>query len=395
MLENLEMPNTTHSISVIIPAYNQAYYVSQAIQSVLGQTNPNFELIVVDDGSTDESPQILSQFQDPRIRVISQPNRGLAAARNTGLRESSAPLIALLDSDDYFLPDKLAIQSEYLLQHPEIGMVGGGIQIVNHAGEILKQIINKPDGLDLKGLLFANPFVPSSIMIRRQWFGRVGTFDENLRACEDWDMWLRLASAGCRFAWIEQLVVAYRYHQGQMTRESDRMRKAIISVLNKFFSQPELPETFMGYKDVAYASGLVNAAAFAYHCHQVEKGQRDLAEAICLNPVLAENKYQRLVDKLISWSYDPRTAKPADFLRRVIAYPPLGHPGLRRQLRRAMADVLLEPVLLCARQNRREYRWDLLKVIQNKPDWLLNRGVLRILMDAWLPAQNNSKEMSV
>jgi glycosyltransferase involved in cell wall biosynthesis len=394
-LENLEMPKNTHSISVIIPAYNQADYLSQAIQSVLGQTNPNVELVVVNDGSTDETPQILSKFQDPRIRVISQPNRGLAAARNTGLRESSAPLIALLDSDDYFLPDKLAIQSEYLLQHPEIGMVGGGIQIVNHAGEILKQIINKPDGLDLQGLLFANPFVPSSIMIRRQWFGRVGTFDENLRACEDWDMWLRIGYAGCLFAWVDYPVIAYRQHQGQMTREPERMRKAIFTVLDKFFQQPDIPENIYNLKDEVYAIGYLHSAAYAYHANQFSNGQNYIREAFHYCPPLRDQHYKRVVDIFAGWSEDPRTAEPADFLQRVIAYPPLGHPGLRRQLRRAMADVLLEPVFLCARQNRREYRWDLLKVILNKPDWLLNRGVLRVLMDAWLPAQNNSSEMSV
>ncbi len=124
----MQMPETlenTPAVSVIIPAYNQARYVRKAIQSVFEQTFPNFELIVVDDGSTDETPQILASIIDPRMRVIRQPNAGLSAARNTGVRESTAPLVTLLDSDDFFLPDKLSVQKEYLDTHPEIGMVSG------------------------------------------------------------------------------------------------------------------------------------------------------------------------------------------------------------------------------------------------------------------------------
>ncbi len=377
--------NNAPTVSVIIPAYNQAVYVSEAIQSVLGQTYPDFELIVVDDGSTDETPQILASIQDPRIRIVRQPNKGLSAARNTGLRESSAPLVTFLDSDDFFLPDKLAVLSAFLKDHPEIGMVSGGTQFINPKGQPLSQDIKSPGNLDLQKLLVSNPFCVSAIMMRRLWFDRVGIFDETLRACEDWDLWQRMAYAGCRFAWVEHLVVAYRYHEGQMTREADRMRNAIFTVINKFFSQPGLPENLNAYKNTVYASALVHAAAYAYNANEPQKGQRDLAEAIHLDPTLTDKHYERLVNLLVGWSYDPRSTKPASFLQQIITYPPLGQPGLRRQLRRAMADVLLEPLFSSTRKNRRTRRWDLLKVILYKPNWLLNRGVLRILADAWLP----------
>lgn len=375
------MPKNTPSISVIIPAYNQANYVSQAIQSVLSQTNPNFELVVVNDGSTDETSQIISKFQDPRIRIISQPNRGLAAARNTGLRESSAPLIALLDADDYFLPEKLAIQSEYLLKHSEIGMVGGGIQIVNHAGEILKQVITKPDGLDLQGLLFANPFVPSSIMIRRQWFGRAGTFDENLKACEDWDMWLRIGYAGCIFAWVDYPVVAYRQHQGQMTREPERMQKAIFTVLDKFFQQPDIPENIYNLKDEVYAIGYLHSAAYAYHANQFSNGQNYIREAFHYFPPLREQHYKRVVDIFAGWSDDPRTIKPADFLQRINDHLPDEENRMKPRLHRVIADALIAPFFSGDKKFRQAHQRDLLRAIQYKPSWLLNRGVLRIIAE--------------
>src|SRR6266498_3370244 len=130
--------------SVIIPAFNQAQYILQSVTSVLEQTDPNFELIVVNDGSTDETEQILAEIEDPRLHVIWQTNAGLSAARNTGLLHSSAPLVTLLDSDDFFLPDKLALLGEFLDNHPEIGMVSGGTLIVDRNGNLLRQHIQSP-----------------------------------------------------------------------------------------------------------------------------------------------------------------------------------------------------------------------------------------------------------
>ncbi len=380
-------PNHHPTISVIIPVYNQAVYVSEAIQSVLGQTYPDFELIVVDDGSTDETPRILESFHDPRLRVFRQPNKGLSEARNYGLRESSAPLVTFLDSDDYFYPDKLAVLSDYLQEHPEIGLVSGGTQYIDQKGQPLRQEVNSPGILDLHKFLISNPICVSAILMRRIWFDRVGMFDVNLRACEDWDLWIRLAYAGCRFAWVEQPVVAYRYHGGQMTRESDRMRKAIFSFIDKFFGQPNLPEQLTACKNNVYASALVHAAAYAYNANEPQKGQQDLDKALHLDSSLAENRYKKLVELLVSWSHDPRSTKPALFLQRIIKYPPPGRPGLTWQLRRAMADVLLGQLFASSRQDRRAHRQEILKVILYKPEWLFNRGVLRILADAWLSSK--------
>ncbi len=375
----------TPVVSVIIPAYNQSVYISEAIQSVLGQTYPNFELIVVDDGSTDETPQIIAQIHDPRMRVIRQPNAGLSAARNTGLRESSAPLVTFLDSDDYFLPDKLEVLTNYLEEHSEIGLVVGRTRFINETGNSIIESAKTPATLALPELLFENPMCVCGVLLRRKWLECVGMFDESLRACEDWDLWIRLAYAGCRFAWVENIVATYRYHQGQMTRESARMRTAIFSVLDKFFGQPELPENIMAFKNEAYASGLIHAAAYAYHSGELERGQCDLAEAIYLNPALKENHYRRLVEILVGWAHDPRSTDPAKYLHRIYSNPPPGQPGLNRQLHRAMADTYLSPLFFSSRECRRSHRWELLRAIRYKPDWLLNRGVLRMLMDAWLP----------
>jgi glycosyltransferase involved in cell wall biosynthesis len=379
-----DSPRNIPAVSVIIPAYNQARYVRKSIQSVFDQTYPDFELIVVDDGSTDETPQILASIHDPRMRVVRQQNAGLSAARNTGLRESSAPLVTLLDSDDFFLPDKLYVLKEYLDTHADIGMVSGGTQYVDQDDQVFAEAIESTGSLDLPAILFRNPFTPSAVMVRREWFDTVGMFDETLRACEDWNLWQRMAYAGCQFAWVNHPVTAYRFHRGQMTRESDRMRIAIFSTMDKFFCQPDLPEKYQAIKDDAYASAYVHSTAYAYNAMNFEKGQEYLGSAMRLKPSLKENRYQSLVKLLVAWSNDPRSTDPTTFLQRIIENPPPGEPGLRQALRQALGDVILAPFFSGTRETWRAHRKDLLRAIYYNPRWLLNRGVLRMLVEAWV-----------
>jgi glycosyltransferase involved in cell wall biosynthesis len=383
-MEKPGMPKNIPAISVIIPAYNQAMYVSEAIRSVLGQTYPDFELIVVDDGSTDETSQILAGFQDPRIHVIRQSNAGLSSARNTGLHESTAPLVTFLDADDYFLPNKLEVLSRYLENNLEIGLVAGRVIYIDHTGRTLVEAEKPSSLLELPGLLFENPICVSGILLRRNWLERVGVFDESLRACEDWDLWLRLLIEGCQMAWVENLVVAYRIHPGQMTRQSDRMRKAIFAMLDKFFIRPDLDENLRRHKDVAYSSGWIHAAVYAYLSGEADKGANFLQEAISHDPTLRDQHYQRLVRFLMGWAYDPRVIDPVVFLQQIITNPPPGEPGLVLPLRQALADIILASLFQSSKETWRLRRGDLLSVIRYRPGWLLNRGVLRMLAHAWL-----------
>ena len=385
-MSHTEASTVTPLVSVIIPVYNQAGYVSRAVQSVLDQTLTEFELIIVDDGSTDNTPQVLAGFTDPRIRIIRQPNAGLSAARNRGLKESTAALVTFLDSDDYFLPTKLEIMCGYLNGHPDVGMVAGQFIYIDDDGNTLGQPAPAQTPLKLPELLLENPICVSGIVLRANWLEHVGTFDENLRACEDWDLWLRLAAAGCSMAWIDQPVVAYRIHPGQMTQQSSRMRKAILAMFDKFFSRPDLPEPIRACRDRAIAAGLVHASAYAYLSNECRQGAADLAEALRLDPSLAANQYRRLVDMLMGWSGDPRAQDAGVFLRRIISNPPDNQRGFARQLRRAAGDVMLARLFNGTRETWRDHRWDLLRAVMYKPDWLANRGVLRMLLDAWRPA---------
>jgi len=373
------------AINIIIPAYNQAQYVGQAIQSVLDQTFPDFELVVVDDGSTDDTPEVLAGFLDLRLRVIRQANSGLSAARNTGLRESSAPLVTFLDADDLFLPNKLAVLGAFLESHPQVGLVSGGMQFVDKDGRLLGQKAAAPASLALSELLLGNPLPVGGVLLRRVWLDRVGVFDESLRACEDWDLWLRMASAGCQLAWVEQAMVAYRIHPEQMTQESGRMRKAMLSVLDKFFNRPDLAAHLIECQNRAYASALVKAAGRAYHSGEFQAAQCDLAEAVRLDPSLAHARYRRLVELLMGWAHAPQSPDPAAYLRNVSHHLPASLDGLRPELRRAMAAALLGPLFQGSPGTRRAGKCALLRAVWNDPSWLINRGVIRMIMEAWLP----------
>jgi len=221
----------SHTVSVIIPTYNRGWIVRDAIDSVLGQTYADFELIVVDDGSSDRTPPILDAYGD-RLCVIRQANQGVSAARNRGIGESSGPLIALLDSDDIWLPKKLAVQVDFFNRNPaalicqtEEIWIRNGLRV--NPGKRHR----KPSGMIFERSLELCLVSPSAVMVRRELFEKVGQFDESLPACEDYDLWLRV---GCRFPvhLIDKpLTIKRGGHEDQLSRQSSLDKYRIRSLV--------------------------------------------------------------------------------------------------------------------------------------------------------------------
>jgi glycosyltransferase involved in cell wall biosynthesis len=181
-------------VTVIIPTYNRWPMLGEAIESVLGQTYPGFELIVVDDGSTDETVARLNKYRS-RLRLISQGRRkGVSAARNVGAGEARGSLLAFLDSDDLWRPTKLAFQADFMELHPEIAVCQTEeIWIRNGVRVNARAIHRKPDGDIFLPSLDLCLVSPSAVMMRRDLFVALGGFDEALPVCEDYDLWLRIA----------------------------------------------------------------------------------------------------------------------------------------------------------------------------------------------------------
>ncbi|HBF43204.1 MAG TPA: glycosyl transferase [Desulfobacteraceae bacterium] len=185
------------AITVIIPTFNRAWKVVRAISSVLFQTFTDFELIVVDDGSTDGTKMGLAQFARQITYIVHSSNLGVSAARNTGIRRSKAPLIAFLDSDDYWLPQKLAMQLEFFKRHPKaIICQTEEIWIRKNHRVNPKKRHKKPSGDIFKPSLSLCLVSPSAVMLKKSIFEEIGLFDEDLPACEDYDLWLRIS---CRY----------------------------------------------------------------------------------------------------------------------------------------------------------------------------------------------------
>jgi glycosyltransferase involved in cell wall biosynthesis len=195
-MEKMNKIEIKPQVSVIIPTYNRSWIIKEAIDSVLAQDYKEFELIVVDDGSTDHTSDVLDSSRNV-IKVLSQKNKGVSAARNRGIEEASGQFIAFLDSDDLWLPQKLSAQVEFFNQTPNALICQTEeVWIRNGLRVNPKKRHKKLSGMIFKPSLELCLVSPSAVMIQRSLFDRVGEFDETLPACEDYDLWLRIS---CRF----------------------------------------------------------------------------------------------------------------------------------------------------------------------------------------------------
>ena len=223
-------------VSVIIPVFNRPGFIRQAIDSVVEQSYEDREIIIVDDGSTDLTPVVLAGYGD-RIRRIHQPNRGVSAARNTGIRSAKGDLIAFLDADDYWLPGKLARQVAFFQDHPQARICQTEeIWIRNGRRVNPKKRHKKPSGFIFEPSLALCLVSPSAVMLRKTLLEEVGGFDERLPACEDYDLWLRIAWKHPIHLIETPLIVKQGGHPDQLSRmpELDKYRiQAIVKLLNQ------------------------------------------------------------------------------------------------------------------------------------------------------------------
>jgi glycosyltransferase involved in cell wall biosynthesis len=223
------------AVSVVVPAFNAAWCVGKAVDSVLAQDFREFELIVVDDGSSDDTAQVLARYGDA-LRVVRQSNRGLSAARNTGIHQSRGEFVAFLDADDWWLPGKLGRQMALMRARPDVGFCSTAARVEDPEGRLLN-LWNavRWQGSFLVHLFGSNADVAgsgSAVVARRSLFGEVGGFDETLRSLEDIDMWMRLAAAA-DYACIDEPLAVILKRPGSMSRNLEVMRDAALQVMAK------------------------------------------------------------------------------------------------------------------------------------------------------------------
>ncbi|ALP52231.1 glycosyl transferase [Candidatus Tenderia electrophaga] len=231
-----------HSVSVIIPSHNRAHTLARALDSVLAQTHAPDEVIVVDDGSTDGTEQLVRQHYASVI-YLKQDNRGVSAARNRGIRQARGDWIALLDSDDEWLPHKLATQLHMLAQQPGNTLIHSDEIWIRHGVRVNPMDKHaKAGGWIFHHCLPLCAISPSATMIQAELFHEIGLFDETLPACEDYDLWLRI-SARYPVLYCEQpLIIKHGGHADQLSRQHWGMDRFRIRALHKCLAQQALAE---------------------------------------------------------------------------------------------------------------------------------------------------------
>lgn len=240
----------TPQVSVIIPVYNGDRYIVQAVESVLCQTFTNLEIIVVDDGSTDETHQVLQPYID-RIRYIYQENQGAAVARNLACQLAQGEFLAFLDADDYFLPEKLEKQIVCFDADPTLDMVQTGWFIVDEKGQTISAVEpwQQAPKLDLESFIIYKCVRPSAMLLRREWWERLGGFNSQFQLAEDLDFALRLTLKGCKAVWLEEILICYRQHNSNIMSSGLPLIKNTEILMKEFFDRPNLPESIRQLKN--------------------------------------------------------------------------------------------------------------------------------------------------
>ncbi len=248
-------------VSVIIPTFNRGWVLKEAIDSVLLQEFKDFELIVVDDGSTDNTEYILDSFKE-KIIVLRQGNRGVSSARNAGIAKASGEFIAFLDSDDLWLPKKLSVQVDFFRANPDALICQTEETWVRKGVKVNpKKRHKKPSGMIFEPSLALCLVSPSAVMMKRIFFDDIGLFDEKLPACEDYDLWLRTSCKHPVFLIDTPMIVKRGGHEDQLSKQPglDKFRiQSLVKLLesNTLSVEQKIPALRMlKEKCTVYANG--------------------------------------------------------------------------------------------------------------------------------------------
>jgi glycosyltransferase involved in cell wall biosynthesis len=389
----------TPLVSIIIPTYNRANLVGAAVESVLGQTFPDFELIVVDDGSTDTTRQLLEPYHD-RINYIYQENQKYSSARNRGIRAATGKYVAFLDDDDLWQPEKLAEQISVMEQNPGATLCYCKAVYIDPAGKPIQfqgRSYREPDEPTTviadryKELFLGALLTTSSVMVRHDILNQVGLFEGTHIHGEDWELWVRLASKG-PFAYVPKPLVLYRFYGWQKILKVETMEAWLLDQFKTIDTATRLWEGDPAEGEKLRAQGIatiyLRAALSSLQTGQGEQGKRLLGKAIETDPSLLNR--ERLVHlavdraKLIEIEYGSQQQALA-YLSTFYANLPSHALKLYTSIREAVAWIYLGDAFDLHRcGDQAAVRRQIFQAIRHFPACLKNRGVLSITLEALL-----------
>ena len=290
-------------VSVIIPTYNQAEYLAESVQSALDQTYQNIEVIVVNDASTDQTDEVLSRFNDPRIKyIVHKENRYAAAARNTGIRAASGKYISFLDADDIFHQEKLQVQAAFLERNPAVGLTYNSRIEIDETGLALS-IFKTPPAATLSDLVMDYPYAPSEVVMRKDWAFRVGLFDESFRfSGEDPDFHMRLAMQGCKMVGIGRVLNYRRLHAGRVYRNLPGVVDEQIRALENTFADPRCQPDVLALREKSLGKIYMILSYYAFVQNETVLGQDLIRKAIKLDRSILDMEANKLLRFLIMTS---------------------------------------------------------------------------------------------
>lgn len=283
-------------ITVLMPAYNAGPYIREAVDSVLAQTFTDFELLIINDGSRDETAEILSSYGDPRIRVLEQENRGLVASLNRGLQEARSEWIARFDADDVCLPERLAIQWDYVQVHPELLLLGGEADYMSQEGEHLFTFHHHGySTAEIRELVLREcPFVHATVLFRRSAVLEAGGYDPDALTFEDHLLWRKLVALG-PVENLQQPLIRVRFNPESATVDEKWRGPVFADIKHRSIRSGRVaPEDARALKSLLAGQNFTRFKKAAYHGmmgkkylwnkHDPAKARAELRRAIRLMP---------------------------------------------------------------------------------------------------------------
>lgn len=314
-------------VSVIIPAYNGAQFLGQAIQSVLDQTYPHFQVIVVDDASPDHTAQVVQQFGDARVKYVRHDrNRGAVAARYTGVQAAEGDIIALLDQDDLFHPDKLKTHTAFLENHPQVGVSYNARFDLRDDAASICGLWQPPQTITLADMVSGYPISPSDTVMRREWALNPDVWDDSFASSSGQVIFNgqeivfggRLLLAGCQFGNVGRALNYRRYHSDRMVSRVAAKCRAELACQALIFNDARCPASIRALQATAFSNLLLIWSYIAFFQQQVALGQEFLKKAVRWRPCLAEGQPCELVEFFAASSAADKRMEPDIVLERIL-----------------------------------------------------------------------------
>ncbi|HVO28322.1 MAG TPA: glycosyltransferase family A protein [Candidatus Margulisiibacteriota bacterium] len=330
-------------VSVIIPAYNAAPSLPATLRSVLDQTLKDFEAIVVDDGSSDTTADIVRQIDDPRLRLlVHETNLGLHQARNTAIRAARGDVLAFLDADDLFHPDKLHAHVDLLRKRPTLGCTYNARFDLHYSSEKIRGLWRPPAALSLSDVLLGFPLAPSDIVTVKHWAFEVGLWDEQHSFYGGEYIFLgRLWLGGCKFASVDRALNYRRYHSGRPYHDVAGGCASELAAQQKVFADPRVPEDVRRLRDVAFGNTYLVWSCHALVQNETALGQHLLQAAVRLDPSIIENGGRKLLGQLLQHATADEKQDHESLLASIFAQLPPELAWLSAQHPRAIAQGCL------------------------------------------------------